>query len=294
MGLITKLKKWFAARNTVKITKATAEVHGEASRVEQHTQVEPQELSESDQQLLQINQFIESDDLSNHELAAMFMQGLNVGLDDSMIQHIVCSANKMIFWASQELNEAFVQSIKILLVGPKFFGQYAEIAAFAQVLPFFTEIEELRWNAKHLWNQHPILIAAARLPKLKRLYAENCRMNFLPESLCTAPQLEGLFLAGNKLADMPTQLDQLHQLKVLDLSNNAFSNCPRSVCRLKLLEVLWLQQNPLIDINPRLLGRLYKLRDFRLPPSIANAYRDELVDWLPDVDFEKPYWQIKP
>ncbi len=294
MGLITKLKTWFSAGNTAKITKATAEVLEEGVEVQQNMEVEPQELSESDQQLLQINQFIESDELSNHELAAMFMQGLNIGLDASMIQYIVCSANKMIFWVSQEQNEAFIQAIKTLNIGPRFFVQYAEIAAFAQVLPFFTEIEELQWNAKHLWNQHPILIAAAQLPKLKRLYAENCRMNYLPESLCTAPKLEGLYLAGNKLADMPTQLDQLHQLKVLDLSNNAFSNCPRSVCRLKLLEVLLLQQNPLVDINPRMLGRLYKLRDFRLPPSVAKAYREELADWLPDVDFEKPYWQIKP
>ncbi len=291
MGIITKFKTWIFQAKSSENSEDTRLLQTIVSPAKE--QVEPQkELSESEQQLLQIKSFIDSDDLSNHELAAMFMQGLEVQLDESMLRAIKRSADKMIFWLGVDDNANFIKSVKELIIGPRFFAQYSEIAQFAEVLPLLTELQVLQWKAKHLWNQHPILIAAGKLPKLKRLYAEDCRMNFLPESLCAAPQLEALYLSGNKLADMPAQLDQLHQLKELDLSNNAFKNCPRSVCRLKLLEVLRLHDNPLVEIAPRSLGRLYKLRDFQLSNSVAKTYLDELKDWLPDVDFEKPYWQI--
>ena len=57
------------------------------------------------------------------------------------------------------------------------------------------------------------------------------------------------------------------------------------ISRLKRLELLDLRENPLKILNPKILGRLYKLKDLRLPPDIATHYFNELKDWLPDVDF---------
>ena len=290
MEILSKIKYWFKGIGEVKKSEEAVEhthVQEEVSIIEIE---EP--ISEAEKQLYQIRQFIDSDDLSNQELAAMFMTGLQIELDDLMIRTIVQSAEKMIFWVNRANNWMFIESVKQLIIGPRFFSQYADIALFAEVLPKFTAIEELKWQAKHLWNQHPILIASAQLPNLKRLYAENCRMNFLPESLCQATQLEALYLSGNRLKDLPHQLEQLMELKVLDISNNGFVRCPRSVCKLKSLEVLKVQKNPIVEIESRLLGRLYKLRDFQVPVTIAEYYLEELKDWLPDVDFDKPYWRF--
>ena len=70
--------------------------------------------------------------------------------------------------------------------------------------------------------RRPILVSASQLPNLKRLYVEECKMNFLPESLSEAPALEELYLSNNKLTEMPISLDQLMHLRILDLSNNDF------------------------------------------------------------------------
>ena len=249
-------------------------------------------LSEEEQQFAQVKQFVQSNDIGNHQLAAMFMTGLGMQWDDEMYEMVAQSAEKMIFWAAQENNERFLRYFTRLIITPRFFGQYSEIAEFAKILPRFKYLKELKWNAKHYWNQHPILNAASQLPELKRLFAEGCRMNFLPESLSDAPLLEELYLSGNRLTEMPDSFNQLMHLRILDLSNNKFKQCPRIVCRLKQLNKLLLHKNPLRDIEPKLLSQLYKLTDLQLPEIIAKNKIKTLKDWLPDVDFDKPYWHF--
>jgi len=84
-------------------------------------------------------------------------------------------------------------------------------------------------------------------------------------------------------------------LKYLDLSHNHLNRCPRSVYHLKRLETLHLHENPIThieDIEPRMLGRLYRLTDLQLPPYIAQKHLTVFKDWLPDVDFEQSYWNF--
>ena len=249
-------------------------------------------LSEEEQQFAQVKQFVQSDDMGNHQLAAMFMTGLGIQWDDEMFEMVARSAEKMIFWAEQENNESFLRYFTRLIITPSFFGHYNEIGEFAKILPRFKYLKELQWNAKHYWNQHPILNAASELPELQRLFAEGCRMNFLPESISEAPSLEELYLSGNKLTEMPESFNQLIHLRILDLSNNKFTKCPRTICRLKKLNTLRLHENPLRDIEPRMLSQLYKLSDLQVPDLIAKRKLETLKEWLPDVDFDKPYWDF--
>ena len=117
-------------------------------------------------------------------------------------------------------------------------------------------------------------------------------MHYLPEELCQSDVLEELYLKNNKLKELPEGVGKLSQLKRLDLSHNQFKRCPRNISELKNLEVLYIHQNPLLDLEPRLLGRLYRLVDLQLPEDLAKFYYDTLKDWLPDVDFKKPYWEF--
>jgi len=293
MGFFLKIKKWFSSeKNTAPPKEVVLDlVDQEKEPVLPIEEIKP--LSEEEQQFAQIKQLMASDDLSNHELAAMFMLGLGTEWDDEMYAMISQSADKMTFWAEKEDNETFLAHFDALIITPKFFGQYSEIATFAAVLSRFVNLEELQWKAKHYWNQHPVLIAASELPRLKRLYVEDCRMNFLPESLTKAVSLEELYLSNNKLTEMPADLGKLTNLRILDLTSNQLQQCPRSVCNIKRLEVLKLQQNPMLDIEPRMLGRLYRLRDLELPEVVAKFNFDNLQDWLPDVDFDKPYWKFE-
>jgi hypothetical protein len=250
-------------------------------------------LSEEEQQLQQIKELLASPDLSNHELAAMFLMGLAHVWDREMYDLVVGSAEKLTFWIGQENNAEFIAAIEELRIGPRFFGQYSEIADFAAVLPQLTQLKALYWEAKHYWNQHPILAAASTLPQLEILHFCDCKMNFLPDAIVAAPQLRALYLANNKLTELPEGLEQLSELRVLDLSANAFKSCPRPISGLRRLEVLRLQNNPMQDIEPRVLGRLYRLRDLQLPELVAKFNLEALRDWLPDVDFEQPYWKFE-
>lgn len=296
MSFFSKIKEWFSPKENTPLPKEVVlEVLGEEEKLPVAARPlveEKKPLSEEEQQIVQIKQLIASDDMSNHELAAMFMLGLGTCWDDEMYEMIGQSAEKMTFWAEKEDNEAFLRHFEQLIITPRFFGQYSEIADFAAVLPKFKCIEELQWKAKHYWNQHPVLIAASELPNLKRLYVQDCRMNFLPESLTKAANLEELYLSNNKLTEMPADLGLLTNLRILDLTGNELQKCPRSVCDIKRLEVLKLQHNPMLDIEPRMLGRLYRLRDLELPEVVAKFNLDNLKDWLPDVDFDKPYWKF--
>ncbi len=294
MGFFSKIRQWFLPNEMPPVSEKTELeiLEEEAQPMETEVLVEENPLSEEEQQFAQIKQLIASDDMSNHELAAMFMLGLELEWDDEMYGMVEQSAEKMTFWAEKEENDAFLNHFEQLIISPKFFGQYSEIATFAAILPKFKRIEELQWKAKHYWNQHPVLVAASELPNLKRLYVEDCRMNFLPESLTNATSLEELYLSNNKLTEMPADLGQLVNLRILDLTSNELKNCPRSVCDIKRLEVLKMQHNPMIDIEPRMLGRLYRLRDLELPEVVAKFNLDNLKDWLPDVDFDKPYWKF--
>ena len=120
MGIITKFKTWIFQAKSSENSEDTRLLQTIVSPAKE--QVEPQkELSESEQQLLQIKSFIDSDDLSNHELAAMFMQGLEVQLDESMLRAIKRSADKMIFWLGVDDNANFIKSVKELIIGPPFF-----------------------------------------------------------------------------------------------------------------------------------------------------------------------------
>lgn len=290
MGFFSKVKKWFSPKDNTPLS--TEEVVLNVVDEEEVQIPEENILSEEEQQFAQIKQLIASNDMTNHELAAMFMLGLGAKWDEEMYAMVGQSADKMTFWAEKEDNESFLAHFDEIIITPRFFGQYSEIAAFAAVLPKFGNVEELQWRAKHYWNQHPVLIAASELPNLKRLYVEDCRMNFLPESLTKAVSLEELYLSNNKLTEMPADLGQLSNLRILDLTSNEFKKCPRSVCDIKRLEVLRLQHNPMDDIEARMLGRLYRLRDLELPEVVAKFNLDNLQDWLPDVDFDKPYWKF--
>lgn len=260
------------------------------SEPEQTIEAPPVASSEEDQQLEQIKALLESNDMSNHQLAEMFMMGLNTSWDAEMYSLVKDSADKLTFWGSKEDNEDFLKLVVALRITPRFFGQYSEIADFAKVLPNFVHLKSLRWEAKQYWNQHPILAAASQLPQLEHLHVEDSKMNFLPEYIAQATQLRELHLGGNKLTELPDALEHLPHLAVLDLSGNQFKYCPRVVYHLRRLEVLRLQDNPLENVEPRRLGRLYRLRDLQLPPRLAQFNLETLQDWLPDVDFEQAYW----
>lgn len=294
MGFWSKIQAWMTPKEVLSESVL-------AESIEDHSQQEPEEevvvdtppLSEEEQQHQQIKEMLASPDISNHELAAMFLLGLKQAWDEEMYSLVVGSADKLTFWASREDNADFLQAIRELHIGPRFFGQYSEIAEFAAVLPQLVHLEALYWEAKHYWNQHPILVAASELPQLQVLHFCDCKMNFLPDAVVTAPQLRELHLSGNKLTELPDKLEQMAELRVLDLSANAFTNCPRPISGLRRLEVLRLQDNPMKDIEPRLLGRLYRLRDLQLPEVVAKFNLQALKDWLPDVDFEQPYWEFE-
>lgn len=289
MGLLDKIAFW---RKKTTPKEAVAEQQASEKEVsEPEEQVVEQVLTEEEQQALQIRNFIQSDDISNHQLAAMFLQSLEVEWDEELYEVIGRSAEKMTFWAEQDL-PAFKTHYKTLVINARFFSQYGEIADFAAILPSLTSLVELRWEAGPYWNQHPILVAASQLPQLKKLYVEGCKMHYLPEELCYTKSLEELYLKNNKLSELPRAIGELRKLHTLDLSHNQFKRCPRNISELKKLEVLYLQENPMADIEPRLLGRLYRLVDLRLPEDLAKFYHDTLKDWLPDVDFNKPYWQF--
>lgn len=296
MGLWAKIRAWMTPKEAPAEPVALEVTEEEAALVEEEQQELPEEetppLTEEEQQLVQIKELLASPDLSNHELAAMFMLGLEHGWEEDMYQLVVQEADKLTFWINQENNAEFLQSIKELHIGPRFFSQYSEIAEFAAVLPQLHQLEALYWEAKHYWNQHPILVAASQLPHLKVLHFCDCKMNYLPDAVVEAPQLRELYLSGNKLTELPEKLEQLSELRVLDLSANQFKSCPRPISGLRKLEVLRLQKNPMKDIEPRLLGRLYRLRDLQLPELVAKFNLDALKDWLPDVDFEQPYWKF--
>ncbi len=248
--------------------------------------------SEEEQQMEQIKNLIRSDEIANHQLAAMFLQSLDLEWEKELFDLIGKSAEKMIFWIQQDIPD-FCEYFKSLQITTRFFSQYNEVSEFAAVLPLFSHLEELNWQARHYWNQHPILSAAAKLPQLKRIYAENCKMNYIPEELCHATSLEELYLGSNRLHEIPSAVENLHSLKTLDLSNNHFTNSHPNLTKIKNLEVLSLAGNPLQDIEPRILGRLYRLKDLHLPPDIVRSYLDMLKGWLPDVDFNKHYWKVE-
>lgn len=256
----------------------------------QENDSELQPPTEEEQHLSRIKELIISNDISNHQLASMLIIGLELQWDEEMYQSIAFTAEKMIFWAEQERNEHILSYYNELVIGKNFFSRYAEIAQFAAILHKFRNLEQLTWKAKHYWNQHPILIAAATLPKLRILSALDCRMNFLPEAICNAQGLEQLFLSGNKLNELPESIEKLRNLKVLDLSSNQFDHCPVTISKLSKLEILKINANPLKDLNLRLLGRLYKLKDLELPQHIVKNHFSNIKDWMPDLDYNKPYW----
>ncbi|MGH1338136.1 MAG: leucine-rich repeat domain-containing protein [Aureispira sp.] len=293
MGFWSKIRAWWApvSEPTEPDSPEVVEESVEEEAIELPTRVE-EVLSEEAQQLKQIKELLASPDLNNHELAAMFLLGLNYGWDEEMYQLVIGQADKLTFWISREDNEPFLQRIRTLRIGPRFFGQYSEIAEFAATLPQLIYLEELYWEAKHYWNQHPILVAASSLPRLQILHFCDCKMNYLPDAIVEATQLQALHLSGNKLTELPDRLELLSELRILDLSANTFNNCPRPISGLRRLEVLRLQENPMKDIEPRLLGRLYRLRDLQLPEVIAKFNLEALKDWLPDVDFEQSYWKF--
>ncbi len=289
MGFLDKIAFWRKPKKIETNSSPAAKVDTPTEPTEELTEATP--LTEEEQQLLQIKNFIKSDDISNHQLAAMFMQSLDIEWEVEEYLLVGSSAEKMTFWAGENI-AGFCDYYKELVIGKTFFSQYSEIAAFAEILPLFDQLEVLRWEAGPYWNQHPILSAAAKLPKLKKLYAENCKMHYLPEDLCHSKSLKELYLGQNKLQELPASLSLLQTLQKLDLSNNQLKRYPSVISKLKKLEILRLPLNPLTDIEPRLLGRLYKLNDLELPDNLAKFYVERLKNWLPDVDFDKPYWDF--
>lgn len=293
-----KIRKWVMRSSTTAVDniseeEASTEDWVEASSEKTTVEQNDSPLSEEEQQRQQIKELLASSDMSNHELAAMFLMGLQQGWAEDMYTLIVDSAEKLTFWVSQEDNDEFLKPIRTLRLGARFFGEYSEIASFAAVLPKLVYLKELYWEANHYWNQHPIIVAASQLPNLQVLHFCDCKMNYLPDALVEATQLRELYLSGNKLTELPEQFELLRELRVLDLSANSFKKCPRPIGGLRRLEVLRLHKNPMESIEPRLLGRLYRLRDLSLPPALAQSNLETLKDWLPDVDFEQPYWKFE-
>ncbi|MDZ8065986.1 MAG: COR domain-containing protein [Nostoc sp. DedQUE08] len=59
-----------------------------------------------------------------------------------------------------------------------------------------------------------------RMKQIRRIWANNCELHFLPDWLNELPQLEELYLGSNCLTDLPASLGQLPHLKDIQLDDN--------------------------------------------------------------------------
>ena len=134
MGLLSKLKMWLGPQKVSPVFSDTdnqeAPQGGAIEEIKEESPAAEIVLSEEEQQFAQVKQFVASDDLSNHELAAMFMSGLGMQWDSEMCDLVSRSAEKMTFWALQENNEGFISNFRSLVISPRFFSLYSEITNF--------------------------------------------------------------------------------------------------------------------------------------------------------------------
>lgn len=246
-------------------------------------------VDETTQQLLNL---LDSPDITNHQLAAMLLQGIPFEWTPKRLETIAASAPIFSFWLQESIFAEQLSKFTQLQLKTSFFKNYEDIAPFAAAIPKLQHLEAFYWEAGPYWNQHPILKAVVSLPKLRILSACNCRMHHLPLDIIHAGQLKELYLSKNKMASLPIQLDQLQELERLELDDNAFIEFPTVIGRLKKLNHLKIQRNPLEDVPPHVLGPLYELRSLEVPEKIGRYHLDAYKERLPKVDFDQAHWDF--
>ena len=239
-----------------------------------------------------IIELIQSDDIQNHRLASVMSSGIPIKWNTALVNSICRSASKLSFWLEEKSDYDFTQ-LNELVIGPRFFTKYAQIDSFSALIDKLSQLRSFKWEAGPYWNVLKILNSLSGCPQLEEISIKKAKINFFPQSILSFEHLKRLDLSDNQLIEIPEELEQLQELTSLQLSGNRLNRCPRVISRLKKLEALDLRDNPLKTINPKILGRLYKLKDLRLPPPIATHYFNELKDWLPGVDFQQEHWTFE-
>lgn len=245
--------------------------------------------SENHQKIIEL---IKSDDIQNHKLASVMSEGIPIEWNALLISSICSSAAKLSFWINEKSSYDFT-SIEELTIGPRFFTKYAQIDEFSQLLKNLIVLKRFRWDAGPYWNVLKVLNHLSECESLEEIVIKKAKIHFFPQSILQCKHLKKLTLSDNQIIEIPEELEHFQDLTYLCLSGNRLSRCPRVISKLKKLEVLDLRDNPIKTINPKILGRLYKLRDLRLPPSLAKHYFNELNEWLPEVNFQTEHWQFE-
>lgn len=138
----------------------------------------------------------------------------------------------------------------------------------------------------HLRDLHLQACKISQFPKeilslshLRSLYIGNSSLSEVPDEIGNLIKLESLGFAQNTLQSIPDSIGTLSGLKVLSLSYNQLSEVPASICNLANLEDLFLDVNDISQL-PEALGNLRSLQTLNLnhnelrtlPDSIAHLH----------------------
>ena len=106
-------------------------------------------------------------------------------------------------------------------------------------------LQSLDVSHSELYNQPPVLVqlpqSLFKMPRLRRLAADNCKLQSLEHIDAVTPSLRSLSLRRNKLSSLP-DVFRCSRLETLDLSKNCFTEVPLCVCFIDSLKNLNLSE----------------------------------------------------
>lgn len=139
------------------------------------------------------------------------------------------------------------------------------------------EIERLK-NLTHLEISAPINEipdAISKLPKLRQLSLEHCRIQKISSQLAQLTELRDLDLFSNKLTEFPSVVLELKNLKRLNIGANEISNLPDNIGILKQLEYLSLTLTNVTTLPESMIGmeKLYIDDSQNLKEKVPESYK---------------------
>ena len=99
--------------------------------------------------------------------------------------------------------------------------------------------------------------------KLRVLYVENNRLEFLPEEIGDLESLEEMRLGQNQLVSLPESIGKLKNLVVLKLTYNSLRSIPESISECTNLGFLYLNRNNMEEL-PESMSQLSRLKEIHL------------------------------